>query len=246
LIKKEVERFRGKASNASLPEIQETVLKEFPNDYISVGSVREIAMTAAKIRDIGTGEIIDYYDLIWGKVSKYTYEDAVDIARVRSLEKSGVPGSLVTLKHVFDVLTENTSPTKVVLTWSCNKKGHKYWPARFDMIIDGHWCLECYIERVRQIYDDFIELARRRGVEENNRPGTLVMTHVEFEELIESIYTPPSKAILKWGCNIKGHKTWDARPNSIQQGRWCLYCSEGKYESIYRKNIESSFSTQHY
>ena len=242
LIKMEVEKYKKGEPHMSLPEVHKSILKEFPNELISVHSVRDIAITAAKIRDIGTGEILNYYDLIWGRISKYIYEDAVEVAKDTGLKVNNIAGSLVTTKVEFGILTEKTSPAKAVLTWSCNKMGHKHWPARFDMIIYGQWCPKCFAERVGQIYDDFVELARRRGVEENNVPGTLVTTRDQFKKIIEKKNTPPSKAVLTWICNTKKHKAWDTIPNSIEQGSWCPYCSEGKYESIYRENIESVFN----
>ena len=244
LVRTEVDKFKRGESYMSLQKIQETILKEFPKDYISVDSVRTFARDSAKIRDVETGEIINYYDLMWSKVSKYTYDDAAELARKKGIEENNVPGSLITTRDEFNELIKNESPSRILLTWSCNIEGHPYWDARIDTINSQHsWCPKCFGERVGQSYCDFVELARRRGIEENNIPGSLVTTREEFNEMINEKHSPPSKVVLTWICNTKKHRPWDAIPNSIVQGTWCPYCSEGKYESLYRENIEAVFNT---
>jgi len=95
------------------------------------------------------------------------------------------------------------------LSWEC-QKGHR-WHAKPNDIQQGHWCAECSGKK-RKTIEEMQEIAIARG-------GYCLST-----EYIDA------RTKLSWQCQ-KGHR-WHAKPNSIQQGRWCARCSGKKRKTI--------------
>jgi len=92
------------------------------------------------------------------------------------------------------------------LKWIC-KQGH-IWETAPTYIQQGKWCPQCSYElRANNLRSDIGAmdvLARKRN-------GICLST--EYKTAISK---------LTWRCS-KGH-VWEARPNDIQQGKWCPIC----------------------
>ncbi|WP_339176926.1 zinc-ribbon domain-containing protein [Paenibacillus sp. FSL R5-0701] len=92
------------------------------------------------------------------------------------------------------------------LRWKC-KEGHE-WFANPNNIQQGSWCPTCRRNEIsikqRKSIEDMIELARKRN-------GKCLST-----EYINA------HTKLMWKC-VHGHE-WEAKPNNIQQGKWCPRC----------------------
>jgi|GEM_PF-165133 len=100
------------------------------------------------------------------------------------------------------------------LKWQC-KEGH-IWEATPGSVKSGSWCQMCYHINVgiaqRLSIEDVQKIAEKRG-----------------GKCLSSVYTN-SETKLKWQCK-EGH-IWEAKPNSVQQGRWCSQCAGTKKHTI--------------
>ena len=83
--------------------------------------------------------------------------------------------------------------------------GHRFQTTLAKVIIDGHWCRQCAIERLRLGIGAAIEIAAARG-------GRCVST-----QYLKS--TQP----LEWQC-AKGHR-WRAALGNVRRGTWCPLCN---------------------
>jgi len=96
------------------------------------------------------------------------------------------------------------------LLWEC-RKGHR-WYSKPNTIQQGSWCPNCKQEEVsnkqRKTITDMIELALKRS-----------------GECLSKEYVNAHTKLL-WRCK-DGHK-WEAKPNNIQQGKWCPICARRK------------------
>ena len=82
-------------------------------------------------------------------------------------------------------------------------------------------------------------MAKKGGLASIGAPGMLITTKEEYKEIIMN--NTPSKTKFKWWCGKREHESWQAVPNSISQGTWCPYCSEGQYEHICRWYFKQIF-----
>ncbi len=95
------------------------------------------------------------------------------------------------------------------LKWQC-ERGHE-WFATPGAIQQGHWCLKCSGKEKKSI-QEMKDLAKSRG-----------------GDCLSEVYVNMNTKLL-WEC-AEGHR-WHAKPNSIQQGRWCMKCSGSEKKSI--------------
>jgi hypothetical protein len=91
------------------------------------------------------------------------------------------------------------------LLWEC-AEGHQ-WKAVPNNVKQGTWCPECSGKKKKTIKEMAL-LARKRGGKCLSRK--YINAHTK----------------LLWEC-VKGHQ-WEAQPDSIKQGTWCLVCSGNK------------------
>jgi hypothetical protein len=123
----------------------------------------------------------------------------------------------LTIEEMQEIATERggkclsdkcvNSSTK--LRWECGKR--HVWEATPDSIKQGNWCLECSGSRHLTI-EEMQEIAADRG-------GKCLS-----DEYVNS------STKLRWECR-KRH-VWEATPNDIKQGSWCLECSGSKHLTI--------------
>lgn len=86
---------------------------------------------------------------------KLRYKDIQQLAKDIGMEKIGIPGTLLTSKDEFMILTENQKPSHTKLEFSCNIKGHKSWKTTYNHIKNKKWCPECaggYHEAIARWY----------------------------------------------------------------------------------------------
>lgn len=175
----------------------------------------------------------------------FSYKYLQELARQKGLNEIGIEGKLLTSKEDFDKLKQIKSPSQVKLKWWCGRNDHNPWKA-IPIEIQGYssrkgsWCSKCAYDKRSYSYDYIQNLAKKRGLEETGIEGKLITTEKNFLKLKDK-HGEPSKLKLSWQCGKKDHDPWEAIPNSIKQGTWCPYCSQGKYERICRWYFEQIF-----
>jgi len=165
-------------------------------------------------------------DDITERVSKYSHYKLAKIAISKG-------GKLLTTRKEFNLI--KTPPSLTKFRWKC-KDGHEFelTPAA---IKQGRWCPKEYRSQP-WTYQRLINLAKKRGIEENNIPGSLLTTENEYNNLKK--LQQPIRTKYLWSCGVEGHEPWDTRPDVINGGSWCPSCSSQRnqpytYEEI--KNI---------
>jgi hypothetical protein len=108
---------------------------------------------------------------------------------------------------------------KTKLKWRCEKE--HVWLAMPRNILEGTWCPKCYLNKKGYLNEIQI-IAKKRG----------------GECLSERYHN--SHSYLKFRCQL-GH-IWEAKPNTIKNGHWCPYCSQGRSERICRKFFKTIFN----
>lgn len=99
------------------------------------------------------------------------------------------------------------------LKWKC-KKGHE-WSASPYVIMKGHWCNKCAVERVSKNQRDTIEMMQEIAKSKGGK-------------CLSKEYITASTR-LKWQCS-KNH-VWEAMPLNVKRGTWCPYCAN-KYQNL--------------
>ncbi|PFM22979.1 hypothetical protein COJ41_14915 [Bacillus thuringiensis] len=107
-------------------------------------------------------------------------------------------------------LSDNYINNHTPLEWECSK-GHR-WMSTANTIKNGSWCRKCNVkknaDRQRKSIEDIQKLAAKKN----------------GECLADAYVNAHTK--LKWKCS-EGH-IWEAKPNNIQQGKWCPICRKKK------------------
>ncbi len=106
------------------------------------------------------------------------------------------------------------------LKWQCAKE-HK-WRAIPNSVKRGSWCLVCAGLRPGTI-EEMLAIAKEKG-----------------GKCLSKKYLGAHKKLL-WECS-ESHQ-WDATPNNIKRGSWCLQCSNKISERICREAFEQIFQT---
>lgn len=89
--------------------------------------------------------------------------------------------------------------------WKC-ERGHQFSMTP-HIVKQGHWCLACYREDVREKeYKKLVELASGKG-----------------GECLSKIYKSERSALI-WKCS-QGH-TWKMLPTVVKSGNWCSACKK--------------------
>jgi hypothetical protein len=101
-----------------------------------------------------------------------------------------------------ELLSNVYTGTHGKLLWRCGK-GHEWSAKAYHIKHNNRWCPFC-AGNVRKTMDDMKRLAKQRG-------------GVCLSKCYVNAHTP-----LLWQC-AEGHQ-WKAKPNTIQQGKWCRIC----------------------
>ncbi|WP_413790612.1 zinc-ribbon domain-containing protein [Bacillus thuringiensis] len=100
------------------------------------------------------------------------------------------------------------------LLWRC-REGHE-WEAAQNSIQNGSWCPKCQRE--------FNANRQRKSIED-----MLVLASKHNGKCLSDVYINAHEKLL-WECKEK-HQWW-AKPNNVQQGKWCPKCSRIKKNRI--------------
>ena len=172
----------------------------------------------------------------------YNYEDIKEMVRKVGLEKSGVPGTVLTSKGEYQKSIETENPAHTYILVSCNIDGHKPWEITPSNMSKGKWCRKCYIENMKLTYEDIQKLSRCIGMKKIGIPGKLLTSREEFKNLTKTQI--PSRTKLKFLCNVKGHNAWETTPNTIKDNKWCPECAGYYHETIARWYFEQIFGAK--
>jgi hypothetical protein len=112
------------------------------------------------------------------------------------------------IKRGGKCLSETYVNNHTKMEWQC-AAGHRWW-AKSNSIQQGQWCPAC-AGFLPLTLEDMHAMAAKRG-----------------GQCISEDYAG-SQNKMEWRCAI-GHE-WSAKPNWIQQGRWCSRCA-GKDKTI--------------
>lgn len=126
-------------------------------------------------------------------------------------------------------VSEEYADSQTHLEWEC-AQGHR-WTAKPANIASGRWCPECSRELLSGRFRRKDAISHYASIAEHRR-GKLL----SVEEPRNSFQK------LRWQC-ARGHE-WLARPNNIQNGRWCPICSSGYGERICRVYFETLFGAK--
>lgn len=116
------------------------------------------------------------------------------------------------LRNQGSCLSDTYINSQTKLLWKC-KEGHQFY-SNPNSIQQGSWCPKCKrnetAKKQRKSIADMLELAAIRGGKCLSKE--YINAHTK----------------LMWQCG-KGHE-WEAKPNNIQQGKWCPICREKKHD----------------
>jgi len=115
-------------------------------------------------------------------------------------------------------LSQKYIDNRTKLIWQC-REGHK-WSTVPKVIIRGGWCPHC----AGTLRSDLLQMQQ--------------MAQGKGGRCLSRAYANAQINLL-WECKEK--HTWEAKPNKIQQGRWCPICSIGVSERICSKIFEELF-----
>lgn len=108
------------------------------------------------------------------------------------------------------------------LEWEC-KEGHK-WKAKWNSILDGHWCPTC---------------------SKQSKPDILILQRHAFSKggkLISKIYVNCND-LLEWECK-EGHK-WETMWRSVKfKNTWCPECARYKTEKLCKEILEKELKIE--
>jgi len=124
-------------------------------------------------------------------------------------------------KREGECLSKEYISTGTKLRWKC-KEGHE-WEAVPDSVLRGSWCAIC-AGVIKKTIKDMRALARQYG-----------------GKCLSKKYHGAQKKLL-WQC--KENHTWEAKPNLIQQKRWCPTCASGRSERVVRAYFEQLFDVK--
>ena len=99
--------------------------------------------------------------------------------------------------------------------WKCGTCDY-IWQSRPYDVITGHWCPNC-ANNIRKTINDMNKLATQH---DDGKGRCLSKKYIN------------SHSKLLWKCGCCGYE-WNAKPNSIQQGKWCPKCSGNLKITIY-------------
>ncbi len=114
----------------------------------------------------------------------------------------------IAAQHGGKCLSETYINNRTKLLWQC-AEGHR-WERIPKIIKQGRWCPEC---------------ANKQSTETRRRLGISEMQQIAEEhggKCLSKTYINGRTKLL-WKC-AKGHQ-WDARPENVKRGIWCLQCA---------------------
>ena len=168
----------------------------------------------------------------------WTYEQMVELAKMRGLEKTGVEGKFLMSKEDYE---QQPYPDRSKYEWECGKCGNN-WKATANNIKRGSWCRKCQYTKLsrefRTPYCEVLKLAKRIGIIKTGYAGTFLVSKVEYAKVKE-----PSRYKFKWKCG-KCNDIFEMDITHVQRPQWCPSCTEGESEIICRGFFERIFKAK--
>ena len=168
----------------------------------------------------------------------WAYEQMVELARKRGLEKTGVSGKFLMKKGEYE---QQPYPDRSKYQWECGKCGY-VWEATANNIKRGSWCRSCQYSqlsrRFRKSYHEIIELARKIGIIKTGYAGTFLASKEEYNKVRK-----PSHHKFKWKCG-KCEEVFEMDITHVSRPQWCPSCTEGESESLCRDFFERIFKAK--
>lgn len=140
---------------------------------------------------------------------KYTFNDAKEIVKQAGINKTGIPGKILSNPEEF-------KGVKSKLLYQCGKCNHS-WETGLDAIIHNKsWCPKCAaknrVDIQRGSVGDHQKIITRKS-------GKLI--GVIYEDPKEKLFNQRTR--FKIEC-IEGHK-FNIKASNLKQGKWCRKCS---------------------
>lgn len=184
---------------------------------------------------------IKYQESWCKKCSKretWTYDQMVELARTRGIEKTGVMGKFLTSKEDYE---KQSYPDKSKYRWQCGKCGH-IWKATANNIKRGSWCRKCQYTLLSRIfkkpYQEIMNLAKNVGIIKTGYAGTFLASKEQYEKI-----RTPSHHKFKWKCG-KCENIFEMDIDHVSRPQWCPSCTEGESERICRGFFERIFNAK--
>lgn len=119
-------------------------------------------------------------------------------------------------------LATEFTDVKQKVKWKCSRE--HIWTDTFNSIKNGRWCKECNAinHKNKEFHNMKVVAQERNGL------------------LLSREYTN-SYTKLKWKC-IKHNYIWEAVPQNIKRGQWCLFC--GRERQAFKVSKEGRVKLQ--
>ena len=142
-------------------------------------------------------------------MKKYTFKDVEKIVKTNSINRTGVPGKILSKPEEFKTV-------KSKLSYQCGKCNHS-WKTSVDTIINKKsWCPKC---AVKQRVD-----TQRGSVGDHKK----IITE-KGGRLIKVIYENPKEKLFnqrtRFEIRCKADHKFTTRAQDLKQGKWCRECS---------------------
>ena len=168
----------------------------------------------------------------------WTYEQMVELARIRGIEKTGVSGTFLMSKREYE---RQSYPDRSKYQWQCGDCGH-IWKATANNIKRGSWCRICQYRHLsrtlRKPYREVVKLAKKIGIIKTGYAGIILASKEEYEKVKK-----PSHHKFKWKCG-KCKETFEMDITHVTRPQWCPSCTAGESEEICRGFFERIFKAK--
>ena len=168
----------------------------------------------------------------------WMYEQMVELAKKRGLEKTEAEGQFLTSKKDYE---SQSHPDMSKYQWKCGKCGH-VWEASANNIKRGSWCKKCQYtqlsHRNRTPYPEIVLLAKTVGKIKTGYEGRFMVSKEEYMTAKD-----PSHHKFNWKCG-KCTAIFEMDITHVRRPQWCPKCTEGEGEQICRGFFERIFKVQ--
>ncbi|MFX1375410.1 MAG: hypothetical protein ACFFA0_06335 [Promethearchaeota archaeon] len=168
----------------------------------------------------------------------WTYEQMIELAKKRGLEKNGVEGMFLTSKDDYE---SRSHPDMSKYYWECGKCGFT-WEATANNIKRGSWCRKCQYTQLsrknRTPYNKILALAKKIGIIKTGYAGVLLAGEKEYNKI-----RYPTNHKFQWKCG-KCNNIFEMDISHVRRPQWCPSCTEGESEMVCRGFFERIFKVK--
>jgi len=152
---------------------------------------------------------------------KYSFKDIIEIVKQRSIERTGVPGKLLSKKEDYKLV-------KSKLKFQCGKCNY-IWETTFDTLFhNDSWCMKCAHEKIAD--------SQRGSIGEH-----LEIIEEKNGRLLDIIYDNKAQKFnqrtkFKVEC-LEDNYVFEIRADSLKNDHWCKMCGNKKIGEKLRGSI---------